>query len=641
MIMQKVSAYIPCCNNAATIAQTIESIKRQTWPVDELFVVDDKSIDNSREIVESLGVRIICSKEHLGRGAVRALAMKEAKNDLVFCCDATNAIEPNFVERALIYFEDPKLAAVYGQIHLDNPRNAVECWAQIHLFKGKVKFDVRHKSPLITYGTIVRKTTINEVGNYNRDLRHTEDGDLGERLLDVGYDIIFDPTLIVTSYAKYSLGRVLERYWRWHAGKSEKVSLRNYFKQIVYSVKVMALDDLKDKDPLRALISFYIPHYQFWRSIFRTFGRKKPEVAHAKRILVLHPYLEGRESEISKGLYPSSHLWGIDGLQKAGWKIEHVKTKDNSLLCKIARKISDCTRGRFSDINAEFKVLRLLKRTDIIYDVSGTLLFLPLLRSLRIIKTKIVVWIFRLPQKAPFWKFRNLNYSRLVMKGCDGILCLTKRAESYYSKKFPQSLVKNIDWGTDLELFKPMSDAIEGEYFFSVGKIERDYKTLIEAFSRIKYSCKIIAQEKHFEEMDIPKYVEFIKGSTNPPDAAISYPELQEYYAKAKAVLIPLAADDPDDTCGYTNLLEAMAMGKPVIMTRSGALDIDVEALGIGIYVKPYDVEGWVHALKSILEDPQRAFQMGQRARKLAEEYYNVDRFGKDLCKYFKGVCKC
>ena len=632
--MTKISAYIPCYNNVATIALTVESIKSQTVKADELFVIDDASSDNSTDIVKSLGVRLIQNEKKSGRGLIRARAMSEANHELVLCCDATNIIEPDFVERALKYFEDPKVAAVYGQIHIGNPRNAVEHWAAAHLFKGKVKFDIRHRSPLITYGTIIRKCTVIKAGNYNRNLRHSEDIDLGERLLAAGYDIIFDPTLKVTSHAKHSLSRVLERYWRWHTGKDEDVSLKSYLKQIVFSIKVMVWDDLKDKDLLRALISLYSPHYQFWRSFTRSIIKKGKTEKSRRRVLVLHPYLEGREGEISKGLYPKNHLWGIDGLRKAGWQVEHIKTKDNNLFCRIAKKLSDYTRGRLNDISAEFKVLRYLKCTDIIYDVSGTLFLLPLLRSLGIIKTKIVVWIFRSPQKAPFWKFRNLRFTQVAMRGYDGILCLTKRAEGYYHKKYPRALVRNMDWGADLDFFKPHS-ATKEKFLFSVGKINRDYKTLIEVLSQVDFPCRIIAPEELFKEISLPPHVELIKGSKEPPDAAISYPELRQDYMRSKVVLIPLALDDPDDTCGYTNLLEVMAMAKPVIMTRSGCLDIDIENLGIGIYVDPFDVEGWRKAIKFILANPQKSIKMGQKGRKLAEEYYNTDRFGKDLCEYF------
>jgi glycosyltransferase involved in cell wall biosynthesis len=97
-----VSAYIPCYNNIDTIAEAVNSIRRQKVAVGELFVIDDGSTNGSAEVVESMGVRVIRNERNLGRGAVRNRAMTEAKNELVLCCDATNILTPDFLEKALL-----------------------------------------------------------------------------------------------------------------------------------------------------------------------------------------------------------------------------------------------------------------------------------------------------------------------------------------------------------------------------------------------------------------------------------------------------------------------------------------------------------------------------------------------------------
>jgi hypothetical protein len=111
------------------------------------------------------------------------------------------------------------------------------------------------------------------VGNFNPNIRHSEDAELGGRLLAAGYEVVFDPSLHIASLAKNTLGEVLERYWRWYAGKDERVSWRGYFKQIAYSFKVMARQDWQARDPLSIPISLLSPHYQFWKSFWRGFKK--------------------------------------------------------------------------------------------------------------------------------------------------------------------------------------------------------------------------------------------------------------------------------------------------------------------------------------------------------------------------------
>ncbi len=266
-----ISAYIPCFNNAASLAQVIESLRHQTLKVNELFVVDDGSSDSSCAIAGQLGVRVIRHERNLGRGAVRARAMEEAAHDLVLSCDATNVLSADFCERAHERFSSPKVAAVFGRMSQHDHRSVVSRWRGRHMFKMETTLSLDRHAVLTTWGLMMRRSTVVEVGNFDPRVRHTEDIDLGERLLGAGYEVVFDPDLTVTSIVNNSLREVLDRYWRWYAGKDERVSWRGYVKQIVFALKVMAAMDLRAGDPLSLPITLFSPHYQFWRSYIRKF----------------------------------------------------------------------------------------------------------------------------------------------------------------------------------------------------------------------------------------------------------------------------------------------------------------------------------------------------------------------------------
>jgi glycosyltransferase involved in cell wall biosynthesis len=266
------SAYVPCFNNAGLIRRTVESLLAQTVPPREILVIDDGSKDRPERSLAGCNVRIIRHERNLGRGAARARAMAEACCGLVLCCDAGNVLEPAFVERALPWFERDDVAAVVGRISQPPARTVAERWRGRHLFKIQLGQDVRHRARLATWGTMTRAAAVASVGGYSPRLRHSEDGDLGARLLAAGFDVVNDPALEVISIAPNTLGEVLERYWRWYAGEDEQVSWRSYWKTIGYSVKVMAPVDLRDDDVLSVPISLFCPHYQFWRSWLRGLG---------------------------------------------------------------------------------------------------------------------------------------------------------------------------------------------------------------------------------------------------------------------------------------------------------------------------------------------------------------------------------
>ena len=114
----------------------------------------------------------------------------------------------------------------------------------------------------------------NFVGNFNPELRHSEDRELGNRLLKAGYKIIGDPNLVVYSIKKDSALSVLERYWRWYGGTDEKFTLKDYWHAIKSSFRPMMEEDIRANDFKSAFISFLCPHYGFFRHLYRGLSGK-------------------------------------------------------------------------------------------------------------------------------------------------------------------------------------------------------------------------------------------------------------------------------------------------------------------------------------------------------------------------------
>ncbi|HEV3271639.1 MAG TPA: glycosyltransferase family 2 protein [Candidatus Methylacidiphilales bacterium] len=255
-----VSAYIPCYNNAGTLALTIQGIQSQTHPVDELFAVDDGSADDSAAIAEGLGVRVIRMGKNQGRGAVRARAMEAARNDLVLCCDATNRLSPNFLETALKWFSNEQTVGVYGRWVDRNARTAIDRWRARHLFQQEIPLPVQHQSILCTYGTVVRKSAVLRAGNYNPLLRHGEDFDLGIRLTAMG-DVVFDPALEVEPVTHNTLFQVMERFARWNRSSIRTYTLTHFIDSHIVAWKILIPRDIRKGDWPAALISATLPYF--------------------------------------------------------------------------------------------------------------------------------------------------------------------------------------------------------------------------------------------------------------------------------------------------------------------------------------------------------------------------------------------
>ena len=73
-------------------------------------------------------------------------------------------------------------------------------------------------------------------------------------------------------------------------------------------------------------------------------------------------------------------------------------------------------------------------------------------------------------------------------------------------------------------------------------------------------------------------------------------------------------------------LLEAMALGKPVIgSAASGNLDLIADGVD-GLLVPPMDPRAWARAIEDLLQDRERAARLGAAARRTARETFSLDR---------------
>jgi len=264
--MNQYSAYVPCYNNERSVEHTLHSLQRQTIAPAELFLVDDGSTDNSKRIADHLGIPVVANSFNSGRGHVRALALNDARHELVVSCDATNTLPSDFVERALPRFADANVAAVFGRIWQEESTTLADRWRGRHLFQRDIPMKMNDNALLSTYGCILRRSAILHVGNFDPGLRQCEDAELGARLLAAGYSVIHDPDLHIIPVVSNTIPQVFERYWRWHAACEGPLSARAYWRLIIYSLKVLVVRDLAKRDVPSAVLSMLVPHYQFWKS---------------------------------------------------------------------------------------------------------------------------------------------------------------------------------------------------------------------------------------------------------------------------------------------------------------------------------------------------------------------------------------
>lgn len=90
-----VSIIIPCYNHARFLAESVESVKRQTYKNVEIIVVDDGSTDETKAVSESIeGIRYIYQGNQ-GLSAARNTGFQNSKGDYLVFLDADDYLYPD------------------------------------------------------------------------------------------------------------------------------------------------------------------------------------------------------------------------------------------------------------------------------------------------------------------------------------------------------------------------------------------------------------------------------------------------------------------------------------------------------------------------------------------------------------------
>ncbi|MBK5295261.1 MAG: glycosyltransferase family 2 protein [Acidobacteriia bacterium] len=125
----RLSAIIATKNRAATLSGTLETILRQTVPVDDLVIVDQSADASTRDLIARFARDLRTADAALpeviylydptlsGAGAARNAGIERAGGDLLIFLDDDVLLEENFFEQlAAAYEGNPELGGVQGII---------------------------------------------------------------------------------------------------------------------------------------------------------------------------------------------------------------------------------------------------------------------------------------------------------------------------------------------------------------------------------------------------------------------------------------------------------------------------------------------------------------------------------------------
>lgn len=212
-----VTIAIPCYNGAPYLEATIQSVLAQRYPANEVLVVDDGSTDESAAIAARYPVRLISHATNQGLSAVRNSAIAEAAGDILAFIDVDALADPTWLEKLMESYVDQGISGVGGQGIESNIQNDVDRWRQIHATQGHGERTLDKAPHLFGLNMSFRVDALRAVNGFDTNLRtNAEDMDIGYRLNDAGYRLVYRPDARVYHQRQDTLESMRRTIYRWY-----------------------------------------------------------------------------------------------------------------------------------------------------------------------------------------------------------------------------------------------------------------------------------------------------------------------------------------------------------------------------------------------------------------------------------------
>jgi glycosyltransferase involved in cell wall biosynthesis len=235
----------------------------------------------------------------------------------------------------------------------------------------------------------------------------------------------------------------------------------------------------------------------------------------------------------------------------------------------------------------------------------------------------MIVHIVSVPKKDRLIRFT------LIAPAIDRWIIYSSAQADVVVRRFrvPRDRIVLTSFTVDTEFFAPAPLPAAGRpTICSAGLERRDYPTLVRAVDGLDVDVVIAAASPWSRRQDSSEDVP-LPG--NVVIERLPLDELRDLYARSRFVVMPLV--DVEFQAGITTILEAMAMGRAIICTRTaGQTDTLVDGT-TGLYVPPGDVAALRTAIERLLASTHECVALGTAARAWVVEHAELDRYAERL----------
>jgi biofilm PGA synthesis N-glycosyltransferase PgaC len=237
--LPEVVVLVPAHNEEKVIVRCLDSIFRSTYGNFSVIVANDASTDDTKHVAQLYAklhpdykLRIVNRRTNVGKGSVLNYVLRNyVKSELVMMLDADSVLAPSAIEKAVNYFENPRIAGVAANVQIMNEHTTLSVLQKFeHMigYRSKKAYSLTNCEFVIGgVASTYRTSVIRSVGFYDTDTQ-TEDISLSMKIVMKGNKenrIIYAADVMAATEPVESFTALFRQRYRWKYG-----SLQNIYK---------------------------------------------------------------------------------------------------------------------------------------------------------------------------------------------------------------------------------------------------------------------------------------------------------------------------------------------------------------------------------------------------------------------------
>jgi len=295
----KVSVVIPTYNRASYIQNAIESIGRQKYENIEIVVIDDRSTDNTKSLINSLQAKhptLFYYRNNRAKGpsGARNTGILNSTGEYIAFLDSDDLWMDGHLKKGMTFLEEnPKVDVIFGNYsvvdfksnaHLYNFFDKKTVLHELNSFKTSDNIKIINdnlfialiKENFFDLGTVILKKSVVDNILFDESIMFSEDCDFGIKLFkqaNATFAVRTDPVLIKNihdSNLYFSKGQevwqktiqanlyLFERYLRdYHLTAEEKCVLHRFIAKRLRSLSYVYRSNRKYGDAIQSIMKSY------------------------------------------------------------------------------------------------------------------------------------------------------------------------------------------------------------------------------------------------------------------------------------------------------------------------------------------------------------------------------------------------